>query len=397
MTNLMQDLRYAARSLARSPGFTLAAVVILALGIGANTAIFSLVDAVVLHPLPGVAAPSALVDLPALSVVSYPWYQAARADTASAFSGLSAWRGREMSLASGGVAERISGAVVSGNYFQVLGVLPTAGRLFQPSDEQSGEAIAVLGNGIWKTRFGSDPSIVGKVVRLNGSPFTVVGLTPEGFRGEAFGMAPEVWVPIGSWPRLATGPMRSLDLNRRGWGWLSLFGRLEPGVSMAGAQSALELSARQQSIAFPDDVAADTPVTLQPTVRAAAGFGQAGDPAGFLGILVAAVTAALLIACANLANLLLARAAARRKEIAVRQALGASRGRLVRQLLTESVALSALGGAAGILVASWALGLIVKLPLPGDFSLALFHPMLDARALGYALLLSLATGVAFGL
>jgi predicted permease len=396
MNTFFRDLRYALRTLGRSPGFTAAAVLILALGIGANTAIFSLVDAVVLHPLPGVARPEALVDLSG-PTLSYPSYRSLRDATAGSLDGLASWRERSMSLSVGAVAERIRGAIVSGNYFDLLGARAASGRLLAPADEDSGEANVVLAARLWKNRFGSDPAIVGKAIRLNGAPFTVIGVAPEGFRGTAFGEAPDLWVSIGAWPQLATGQFQRLDLQRRGWGWLSALGRLKRGVSIAQAQAAVEVATRQESAAFPDDLEADAHFTLRPTLRAAAGFGQEGDPVSFLALLVGAVGVTLAIACANLANLLLARAAARRKEIAVRQAIGASRSRLLRQLLTESVTLSLLGGAAGLLVASWALGLAVRMPLPGDFSLALFAPALDLRALGFAFLLSVATGLAFGL
>ena len=395
MGALLQDLRYALRTLAKSPGFTAAAILILALGIGANTALFSVVDAVVLRPLPGVARPEALVDLSG-ATVSYPWYRSVREST-PAFAGLAAWRQREMSLSGAGMAERIRGGIVSGNYFEVLGARAPLGRLFVPGDEESAEAIVVIGQKLWKTRFGSDPLIVGKPVLLNGVPFTVIGLAPEGFRGTAFGTTPELWVSIGAWPSLATGSFRSLDIHKRGWGWLTVFGRLKPGVSLPQAQAAVDVATRRELAAFPNDTPQDMRVVLQPTLRDAAGFGQSGDPVGFLALLFGAVAVVLAIACANLANLLLARAAARQREIAVRQALGADRSRLVRQLLTESVALAAMGGAAGVLVASWALELIVKMPLPGDFSLASLGPALDPRALGFSLLLSVSTGLAFGL
>ncbi len=395
MTVLLQDLRYAARSLAKSPAFTAAAILILALGIGANTAIFSLIDAVVLHPLPGVTRPGELVDLSG-PTVSYPWYQSVRGATTASFDGLAAWRQREMSLSGGAVPSRIHGAVVSGNYFDVLGARPAAGRLFTAADEESGEAIAVIGEGLWKARFGADAAIAGKVIQVNGSPFTVVGVAPAGFRGTAFGLAPDLWVPIGAWPRLATGEFRTLDLQRRGWSWLTVVGRRKPGVSFAQAQATMETAANREAAAFPDDTP-DQKMTLQPTLRDAAGFGQPGNPVGFLAMLVGAVGIALAIACANLANLLFARAASRRREIAIRQALGATRVRLLRQLLTESVTLAVAGGAAGLLVAGWSLGLIVKMPLPGDFSLATFAPALDLRALGFSFALSVATGIAFGL
>jgi predicted permease len=394
MGTILQDLRFAIRSLAKSPGFTAAAIVILALGIGANTAIFSLIDAVVLHPLPGVSAPADLVDLAGPSV-SYPWYRSVRDSAPAGFSGLAAWRERLMVFSDGGTAEEIRGSVVSGNYFDVLGARASAGRLLGPADETSGEAIVVLGRGLWKTRFGSDPSILGRAVHLNGVPLTVVGVAPEGFRGTAFGVAPAVWVPIGAWPRLATGPFATLGMQSRGWSWLSVLGRLAPGTSRAQGQAAVDLAARREAAAFPDD--APGKISVRPTLRAAAGFGSEGNPVGFLALLLGAVGVALATACANLANLLLARAAARRREIAVRQALGASRSRLVRQMLTESIALGILGGCAGLLVAGWALGFLVRMPLPGDFSLAAFGPTLDGRALGFSLLLSVATGLVFGL
>ena len=395
MGALLQDLRYALRALAKSPGFTAAAILILALGIGANTAIFSLMDAVVLHPLPAVVQPAALVDVSG-QTASYPWYRSVRAAAAPSLD-LAAWRQREMSLSSGGTPIRIRGVVVSGNYFDVLGATPASGRLFSPADETSGEALVVLGQGIWKSRFGSDPAIAGKSIQLNGSPFTVVGVAPAGLRGTGFGVAPDLWVPIGAWPSLATGEFRTLDLERRGWGWLSVFGRLKPGISIAQAQASLDVAVAREDAAFPNDAPSDSKRTLEPTLRNAAGFGQSGNPVGFLAMLVGAAGIALAIACANLANLLLARAAARRREIAVRQALGASRGRLVRQLLTESLALGVLGGAAGLVVAGWSLGLIAKMPLPGDFSFSVFAPALDARALGFSLFLSIGTGLAFGL
>jgi len=396
MSTLVQDLRYAARTLGRSPAFTLAAIVILALGIGANTAIFSLMDAVVLHPLPAVAHPQALVDVTG-QTASYPWYKSIRDTTTSSFESLAAWRQREMNLSSGDAPSRVRGVVVTGNYFDVLGAHPAAGRLFSAADETSGEALVVLGQGLWRSRFGSDPAIAGKTIQLNGSPFTVVGVAPAGLRGTAFGLAPDLWVPIGAWPRLATGEFRQLDLERRGWGWLTVFGRLKPGVSLAQAQASLDVAVQREADAFPDGEPAAEKRRLAPTLRNAAGFGQSGNPVGFLAMLVGAAGVALAIACANLANLLLARAASRRKEVAIRQALGAGRARLVRQLLTESVLLGILGGAAGLLVANWSLGLITRMPLPGDFSFAVFAPALDARALAFSLLLSVGTGLAFGL
>ncbi|HTR02308.1 MAG TPA: ADOP family duplicated permease [Thermoanaerobaculia bacterium] len=396
MTALLQDLRYALRSLAKSPGFAGAAILILALGIGANTALFSLVDAVVLHPLPGVAHPESLVDVTG-QVVSYPWYRSVRDETSGAFDGLAAWRQRALSLSTDDGAQPALGAVVSGNYFAVLGARPALGRLLQPADETSGEAVAVMNGALWRSRFGADPAIVGKAVRLNGAPVTIVGVSADGFRGTAFGVAPDFWIPIGAWPKLAAGNFHGLNLESRGWAWLSLFGRVRPGAATSHAQAALDLARRHEAAAHPDDLLDGPGLVLQPTLRGAAGYGQSGNPVGFLFLLVSAVAVALAIACANLANLLLARAAARQKEIAVRQALGATRGRLVRQLLTESVLLAALGGGAGVLLAAWAIGALARVPLPGDVTLATFAPALDGRVLGFAAGLSAAAALAFGL
>ena len=395
MGTFLQDLRYALRTLARNPAFAGAAVLVLSLGIGANTALFSLVDAVVLKPLPGVTRPGELVDLTG-GTVSYPWYRAVREST-DAFDGLAAWRQRELVLSTGAVADRVLGAVVSGNYFQVLGAVPSHGRLLLPADEDSGEAVTVIGETLWRTRLGSDPAIVGKTVRVNGVPFLVVGVAAREFRGTVFGIAPDLWIPIGAWPRLATGRFASLDLHQRGWDWLTVFGRRKPGVSVAHAQSAVDAAAAQQNSSFPTDAPADQRLLVRTTLSDAAGFGESGNPVGFLAMLCAAVGLALAIACANLGNLLLARAEARRREIAVRQALGASRSRLVRQLLTESVALALLGGGAGLVVAGWALALAERLPLPGGASFATFAPSLDPKAFAFGFLLSVVTGLAFGL
>ena len=392
---MMNDIRQALRSLFRSPGFTACAVLILALGIGANTAIFSLVDAVLLSPLPAVSAPGELVDLRGDSL-PYPVYQDLAAG-ARGVANLAAWSQRSMTLATGvGDPEMIGGLVVSANYFDVLRVRPAAGRFFRPSDESSGETVVVLNHGLWKTRFGADAGIIGRTIRLSGVPFTVAGVAPEGFRGTGFGVFPEVWVTIGAWPRLVTGPMAKLDLHSRNWGWLSVVGRRDPGVSTRQAESALVTLLRRDASAHAESFESEK-WSVVASARVAAGMGEEISPARVFGILAGAVAAALLIACANLANLLLARAAGRDREIAIRQALGAGRIRLMREMLTESVVLALAGGAAGLLVASWALALLTRAPLPGGITLSLFQPELGTRTVLFALGLSAATGIAFGL
>ena len=391
---MIQDLRHAFRSLSRSPGFTLCAILILALGIGANTAIFSLVDAVLLQPLPAVGAPEELVDLKG-ETIPYPVYQSL-AEDARGVARLAAWSPRSMTLSAGANPAMIGGLVVSANYFDVLGVRPAAGRFFRTADESSGEAVVVLDNGLWKSRFGADPAILGRTIRLNGVPFTVAGIAPEGFRGTGFGVFPDVWVTIGAWPRLVTGPMARMDMHSRNWGWLRVVGRRESGVSIRQAETSLVTLLRRDASAHGE--AFDAPKwSVVPSARVAAGMGQEVSPARVFGILAGAVAAALLIACANLANLLLARAAGRDREIAIRQALGAGRVRLMREMLAESVVLAVAGGAAGLLVASWVLSILTRAPLPGGITLSLFRPELGARTLIFALGLSAATGIAFGL
>ncbi|HKF45259.1 MAG TPA: ABC transporter permease [Thermoanaerobaculia bacterium] len=398
MSDLVQDLRYTMRTLARSPVFAAAAIVILALGVGFNTTVFSLVDAVVLRPLPGVARPGELWEIEAKrtsSVFSYPSYRDLREN--SLFSSLAAYGHRALAVSGDGAAERVRAAVVSGNYFDVLGVRPPAGRFLRPGDEESGETLAVLSHGLSQRRFGRSAEAVGKLIVLNGTPFTVVGVAPPAFRGAGFGTPTDLWIPIGAWPRVATGALARLDFHRRGWSWMTVFGRLAPGISRSQAQAALDVAARDEQRLYPQATPDDYRIGLRPLTQAAAGAGHPADPVRFLAFLLGAVAVSLLVACANLANLLLARAVARRREIAVRQALGAGRGRLVRQMLTESLALSLAGGAAGLAVANWSLALLSRVRLPGDVALGSFGAALDFRVLAFALAVSMATGVLFGL
>src|SRR5262249_40188665 len=232
---------------------------------------------------------------------------------------------------------------------------------------------------------------------VNGPPCGVVGVASAQLRGTGFGTPGSLWMPIGAWPRVATGALARLGLDRRGWSWMSVFGRLAPGVTRPRARSALEIAAREESRLYPREVPQDYSIGMEPLARTAAGAGHPAGPLRFLAFLMGAVGVALLVACANLANLLLARAVARSKEIAIRTALGAGRGRLVRQMLTESVLLALAGGAAGALVANWSLTLLGSVSLPGDIEISAFAPSLDLRVLAFAFGLSAATGLLFGL
>jgi putative ABC transport system permease protein len=333
---MLQSVRHAFRTLRRAPGFSVAAVLILGLGIGANVAIFSLMDAVLFRPLPAVGEPAALVNLKG-DTMSYPQYRVLAAEARGTLP-VAASQVRTMSLTTVGDPQIVGGAVSSANYFDVLQARPALGRFFTAAEEEPGHDVVVLSHGLWKSRFGGDASVVGRTVRLNGVPFTVIGIAPEGYRGVQFGVYPDLWVTIGAMPRLATGGLARMNILSRNWGWLTVFGRLEPGVTRAGALATVSTILRRDASAHGEDFDAGT-WSLVPTAAVAAGSGENPPLSRFFGILAAAVAAALLIASANLANLMLARAAARQREVAIRRALGASRGRLMGQMLAESVLL----------------------------------------------------------
>ncbi len=406
MPTLLQDLRYGVRMLLKQPGFTLIAVLTLALGIGANTAIFSLVNAVFLRQLP-VQEPQRLVfgfggrpNSP-WSVISYPNYVDYR-DRNEVFTGLAAYGSISVSLSSDERPELVNGVIVTGNYFDVLGVGAKLGRTISPADDQTPNAhpVVVIGHRLWQRRFNGANDVVGQHLKVNGYDFTVIGVTPAGFEGAELLETSDLYVPMMMQavvrpPRGGfSGEMNADMLGRRGPAWLGMIGRLKPGVSMEQAQAKVAVISQQLAQAYPD-TNRDRIVTLFPVSKI--------DPQGYSPLLSAAalllsVTGiVLLIACANVANLLLARASARRKEIAVRLALGAGRFRLIRQLLTESLLLAFLGGLAGVLLAVWTVELLKATPPPaGIFSFNLDFS-LDGRVLGFAFVLSLLTGIIFGL
>ncbi|HWT45252.1 MAG TPA: ABC transporter permease, partial [Vicinamibacterales bacterium] len=395
----MRDLKYAFRMLVKAPGFTAVAVLSLALGIGANTAIFSLINAVLLRPLP-VSDPSTLVSVsqtdqrnPGNLPVSDLNFRDIRAQN-TVFTDMGAFAFAQVNYSAGNEALPIPAQVVTANYFSLLGATPALGRGFLPEEETKATPVAVVSHGFWERTLGSDPAVIGKTITLNRTPFTVVGVAPRNFSGTVLGGGPSVWVPRSM--HAVVQPGFDWYDTRRGL-FLFTFGRLKPGVTLDQTRSNLRALFANLEQAFPADNKGRS-ATAVPILEARLNpTGQGPNVVVQLSsVLMAVVGLVLLIACGNIANLLLARAGKRRLEVAIRLALGAKRVRLIRQLITESILLSVCGGVAGLFVAYWSLSALVaaKLPLPFpiDDSLAI-----DPRVLAFTAALSILTGVLFGL
>jgi predicted permease len=406
MSPFLHDLKYGARLLLKAPGFTAVAALSLALGIGANTTIFTLINAVLLNPLP-VEEPSRLVSvfttdqrntggLNSFLQTSLQNFKDYR-DKNEVFSSLVAHQFVAISISGGtGEPQQTFGEIVSGDFFSALGVRPIIGRAFLADEDATPGAklVTVLGYGLWQTRYGGDPGLVGRTVTLNAQAFTVVGIAPKGFRGTNAIGGPTLWVPLMTYQQVTSGFFFENFDTRRAL-IFNMTGRLKPGVTVQQADANLKTIARQLEQEYQNDNGGRN-VTLMPLAQATINPALRSTFVTAGGLLMTIVMLVLLIACANVANLLLARAAVRQKEIAVRLSLGASRSRLVRQLLTEGTLLALVGGATGLLLAYWAQSLLWSFRPPFLTPDALdLTP--DLRVLAFTAIISLATGVVFGL
>ena len=385
METLLQDVRYGLRMLAKSPGFAAIAILTLALAIGANTALFSVVNGVLLNPL-AYPHPGQLVAIfgktPGSNqgFVTYLNFLDWQRDTQT-ISSMAMYRNQDYNFIGTGEAERLSGYMVSANFFSTLGVTPLLGRGFLPDDDHPGAApVVILGGGLWKRKFGASLSIIGKSIVLNGASYTIVGVIPPGFT--FYGHDRDIYAPIGQWNDPSFRDRR-IDMSAHA------IGRLKPGVTLSQAKADMEAVAQNLAAAFPeaDKDAGITLVSMKEDI--------VGNVQPFLIVLLAAVGFLLLIACANVANLLLARSMSRSREFAIRAALGANHLRVIRQLLTESILLAGIGGALGLLLAFWGTKAVLG-ALPGALPRA-SEVSLDSRVLLFTMALSLFAGIIFGL
>ncbi len=398
MTSFWQDIRYSLRMIAKAPGFAAIAILTLALGIGANTTIFSWINSTLLNPVPGIARPGEVVSLTLSKPgdnpfpFTYPDIEAMR-DGQQSFTGIAACNFAQVSLTGKGKPERIWGMVASANYFEVLGVRPILGRGFLPvEDEKPGGApVAVISYRLWQTHFGANPDIVGQAIEINRHPYTVVGVTPAVFQGSQTGVRTEIWLPIMMEEQLTAGGDLLHDHH---YFWLLAFGRLKPGVVLGQAQAEMTLRLKREAKNYPEEHKGHDSVTVYPLWRNPFGLNL------FLSTLLPALMfiagLVLLLACTNVANLMLVRSVGRRREIAIRMSIGASRWRLVRQLLVESLMLALAGGLVALLITFWTAGTLMSFLPSGDLPLALSIGA-DRTVLLATLVISVLTGVIFGI
>lgn len=392
MSGLVGDLRHALRQLVKSPGFSVAAILMLALGICANGTVFSWINATLLHPIPGAKRTGELVSLmcgtrndspsPPLSYLDYRDLR----DNNHSFTGILAWNHDWVSLTSGDTPKRIYGANVSANYFDVLGIKPLMGRFFMPAEEtpQGAPLFVVISHALWQTQFAESPEVIGKSLEINKYPFTIIGVAPEGFIGAMPGIRTDVWMPLS----MNIGPSGSSEsvMQHRESAWLNVTGRLRPGIGREQATQDLELLMRKIVAEYPDQHKGVNTISLDPLWRSP--FGANAYLAGSLPILLAIAGVVLLLTCANIATLMLVRLVARRRELAIRQSLGANRIQLMRQMIIEGLILSLGAGAVAILLTSWSSKTLARFIPPNSNPIAI-NGYLDLHVVAAILVLAL--------
>ena len=397
MTTLIQDSKYGLRMLTKNPGFTLAAVLTLALGISANSTIFSWINSTMFDPVPGVSDTSDLVTVMRgersehpTPPFSWPDFNDLR-DRTRTFSGLLAYHHDYVSLTGGEKPERVYGALTTANYFQVLGARPILGRAFLPEEDQKplGAPVVVISYDLWQHRFGGDRSVIGTKIQINLHPYMIIGVAPPGFIGCGTGVRNDLWIPLVMDPIV----WYSQRLNERGSFWLNVLGRLKPGVSRQQATKELDLLMQRIVERYPDQHRGPNQISLDPLWRSP--FGANVYLYSTLPLLLAFAGVLLLVACANVANLLLVRSVTRRREIAIRMSMGAGRWRIVRQLLVESLALALAACVLGMLITSWTAGTFAAFFPPSTLPLTL-NGHAGPGVLIVTLLISILTAAIFG-
>jgi predicted permease len=398
MRSFWQDVRYSLRMIAKTPGYTAIAILTLALGIGANTTIFSWINSTLLNPIPGLANPGEVVSLSLGRGTdnpfpfTYPDFEMMRGGQRS-FVGLTGGIPTPMSLTGKGKPERIWGSVASANYFDVLGVRPILGRGFLPEEDKTpgGAPVAVISYRLWQSHFGGNPEVVGQTIEINEHRYTIVGVTPEVFQGSQTGLRSEVWLPVMMEEQVL--PRNDL-LHDHHYFWFVVFGRLKPGVQPAQAQQEMTVLVQREVKNYPEEHRGHDIVTVSPLWRSP--FGANQFLSMLLPMLMTIAGLVLLLACANVANLMLVRSVSRRREIAIRMSMGASRWRLVRQLLVESLLLALTGGAVALLMTLWTAGAFMRFVPATDFPISLTIQA-DRTVLLATFVISLLTGVIFGI
>ena len=393
MSQIAKDVRHGARALLRDPGFTVVAVLTLALGIGANSTVFSWINATLLTPIPGAVEPSRLIAVTRgrSGSFAYPDFLDLR-NRSHSFSGLTATSLCPMSFTGHDRPERVWGMLVSANYFDVLGVQPALGRGFTPADDAHGQApTAVISYRLWQERYSGSGDVLGRTLPINSHDYTIVGVAPPVFQGSATGLRVEVWVPLAMTPLVA--PDGENQLDARNITWLGVLGRLSPGASREAAQAEMTGLFEQIAREFPDSHKGRATVTLYPLWRSPNGAN--GQMSQFLPLLMGIAGVVLLLACANLANLVLARGIGRQKEMAIRLSLGASRARLVRQLLSENLALALAGGALALAATYWTASSFMQFAPASNLPIWL-SVSVDHRVFAVTLAISLLATFLFG-